>query len=149
MKKFKYRLEAILKVKEHIEKEKQKDVAAASDKVNRQKRALDGVRHRSAETLAGKRSSQGKGTLSLAELLVFSRYLTKLKGEDLTGRELLKGLQKNEQEKRNSLQKAVKERKIHSKLKERQQDAYHKDVNSQLTKESDEVGITIHRRKGG
>ena len=146
MKKFKYRLEALLKLKEHIEKEKQKDLATVRQRVLRQKQEIQQIERNHKQVLNGKRTKQSD-KLSVAELLVYSRYLLKLKGDALNNRELLRGLQKTESEKRDLLLQAVKERKTYEKLKERQQEQFNKEVTTLEKKESDEIGLNSHRQK--
>ena len=91
MKKFRYRLESLLKVKEHIEREKQKEHAGALSQVHQQQRQLNRIDRSKDTTLNGQRSGM-LGRLSVAEMLICSRYLVKLKKDMLSGSELLKVL---------------------------------------------------------
>ncbi len=146
MKKFKYRLEALLKVKQHIEREKQKDLAKVRQRVLKQKQEIKQIEQAHKQVLNGKREKQSD-RLSVAELLVYSRYLLKLKGDTLNNRELLRGLQKTESEKRDLLIQAVKERKTYEKLKERQREQFNKEIATLEMKEGDEIGLNSHRQK--
>jgi len=148
VKKFKYRLEDLLKAKEYIEKEKQKQHAAALQQVYNQQQDLNQIDQDKQTTLSRQRQGM-TGSMSIAEMLVYSRYILKLKRDILAGGELLKVLNKAEQEKRQSLVKASKERKVYEKLKERRREQYENDVRVQITKENDEIAINSYRQKEG
>lgn len=141
MKRFKYRLQSLLNVRSHIEKEKQKEHAGALQQVHNQKEQLTDVDHRRTNTLSAQRGLQ-KDRITLAELLVCIRYLAKLKKDTLVGKELLRGLEKNAEEKRKDLVEASKQRKIYEKLKEKQLERFHKEVKAMETKDADEVANT-------
>ena len=146
MKKFRYRLEGLLKVKEHIEKERQKEHAAALKRVRDQEGHLVGIdRHREA-TYQDQRARQ-MGSLNVAEMLIYSRYLVKLKKDTLANKEVLRALNGEAGKSRTALLKASREKKIYEKLKEKQHQKYLDEVRRLETKETDEIGIQAHRRK--
>ena len=147
MKRFKYRLQPLLNVKSHIERERQKEHALALEKVMRQKEQLSQVNARRESTLLEQRSKL-LGRIMITEMLVYSRYLLKLKKNTLAGLETLRGLNTNAEEKRQVLVEASKERQIYEKLKERQQDRYNKESARQEQKETDEIAITGYRGGG-
>ncbi len=145
MKKFRYRLQALLKVKEHIEKERQKDHAVALKNVHRQEdelRRIDGDRKNNLES----QRKQLDGRFSVAEMLIYSRYLARLKREELAGDELLKALEKEAEGKRQVLVEASKERRILEKLKEKQAAKHRVEIEHALTKENDEIALVSYRR---
>ena len=141
MKRFKYRLESLLKIKSHIEKEKQKVHAAAVKKVQDQNQHLCEVDRDRLDTVACQRRSQAVA-ISLSKLLICSRYLMKLKKDTLAGAELLHAMKKDTEEKRQDLVEASKERKIYEKLKEKQMVRYSELVKDLEKKESDEIANT-------
>lgn len=140
MKKFKYRLETLLKVKEHIEKEKQKEHAVAVNKVNQQEKQLQNIDNAKTTTFEKQRSRM-KSSIVVAEMLVCSRYLNKLKRENMAGKELLKALKKKSEEKREKLIEASRDKKIYEKLKEKQRDKYNEMIKMLETKDNDEIAI--------
>lgn len=140
MKKFKYRLETLLKVKEHIKKEKQKEHAAALNRVNHQKKQLQDIDNAKTTTFE-KQRSQMKSSIVVAEMLVCSRYLNKLKRENMAGKELLKALKKKAEEKREKLIEASRDQKIYEKLKEKQREKYNEMIKMLETKDNDEIAI--------
>ncbi len=146
MKKFKYRLEALLKVKEHIEKERQKEHSVALRQVYAQQQTLEQIDSQKRQTLT-KQSSAMTGKMSVAEMLIYSRYILKLKKDGVIGRELLKALRKTEREKRERLLEASRERKKYEKLRERKQEQFNETVRLQSAKENDEIAINNFRLK--
>jgi len=145
MKKFKYRLETLLKVKTQVEKEKQRQHALTLQKVYDQKNLLTQIDHTRQENMNRQRDYL-IGSLSLAEMLIYSRYFLKLKRDTVAGREILIGLEKEEDKKRQDLVQASKERKIYDKLKEKQREKYNAEIELTEKKELDEVATNIYRR---
>ncbi len=146
MKRFKYRLQALLKMKEHIEKEKQKELAASSKQVQSKEQELNTVEQSRSRTLDIQRNEL-EGSFSVAEMLVISRYLHKLKRDTVVGKELLRALKQEEERKRQKLVAATRERKKYEKLKEKQQQKHYEDIESILTKETDETAVNTYRQK--
>ncbi len=146
MKKFKYRLQTLLKAREQLEKERQKQHAAALHQVYNQQQTLRQIAKDKQDTFSGQRRGM-TGSVSVAEMLVYTRHILKLKREMLAGRELLNILKKDEGEKRRSLMEASKEHKIYEKLKERQQEQFNYAVEQHATKENDEAALNSFRLK--
>ena len=146
MKKFKYRLQALLRVKEHIEKERQKNHAVALQKVYHQADELDRIDGSRQENMLAQRNQMTQN-ISVAEMLVYSRYLARLKREELAGNELLHVLEGEAEEKRVKLVAASKDRRVLEKLKEKQSAKHHAEIDQALTKENDEIALICHRRK--
>ncbi|MDZ4722893.1 MAG: flagellar export protein FliJ [candidate division Zixibacteria bacterium] len=144
MKKFSYRLETLLKLKEHLEKERQLELAVAVTHVHKQQERLGDVERQRQETLDQQRTLQ-VGQLPVGQLLNASRFLLKLKGEKFAGFELLRGLERQADKKREKLLIAVKEKKVHEKLKERAQKKYQDTIQDYERKEADEIGINTFR----
>ncbi len=146
MKKFKYRLQALLKLKEQIEKDRQKHLAAASKQVRDQNRRLGDIEQSHGRTVERQRR-EAEQTFSVAEMLVISRYLHKLKRDTVVGRELLKVLLREEDNKRQDLLVATRERRKYEKLKERLRDKHNQEAETVLTKDNDETAISTFRQK--
>lgn len=147
MKRFNYRLQPLLNVKSHIERERQKEHALALEQIMRQEEQLSRVDAQRESTLTEQRAGL-IGSISIARMLIYSRYLLKLKKSTLAGIETLRGLKKNAEEKRLVLVEASKERQIYEKLKERQQERYNKESARQEQKETDEIAIAGYRGGG-
>ena len=148
MKKFKYRLEPILKIKSHAEKQRQKEHAAALQQVYRQKEQLSAIDTERDRTFAFQRIKL-QGSIQTQQLLAASRYLVRLKRDTMTGTELLKGLERESERKRQLLVQAAKERKVYEKLRERRQAKFNQDVELQERKMLDELAVVtfVHRHR--
>ncbi|RKX24900.1 MAG: flagellar export protein FliJ [Candidatus Zixiibacteriota bacterium] len=138
MKKFRFRLDRILQLKAHAEKEKQKIFGMAVRKVVDQEselKALDNIR---TDTQNNQRRRLSGG-LDIPMMSSYSRYYLLLKKKELGGLELLKAYKKDQEEKRRELVEAAREKKTFEKLKENKFDSYRKDVELNLQKEQDEI----------
>ncbi len=140
MKKFRFRLKALLKVREHVEKQKQKELAVATQAVLGQRHELDGILQQNLTTMDDKREKQ-EGTLSVAEMLIYSRYLLKLRKDDVTGRELLVALSSEQGKRRQKLLEASRDRKVYDKLREKDLKRFNENAVALARKETDEIGI--------
>ena len=145
-KKFKFRLDPLLKLREHREKERQKDHSVAVGEVLRQKGCISSLDADRVSTLDHQRKRLS-GRISTAEALVGSRYLMKLKRRRLAGVELLHALEKDAEQKRRKLVEAARDRKIFELLKEKRQLRHRQKIEKQDQKELDEVAVGPFQRK--
>lgn len=146
MKKFKYRLEPLLKMRDHIEKERQKQLAAATKRVRDQEGSLESISNQREATFDKQRAIMNQ-PFSVAEALVVSRYILRLKRDRITGEEMLKALKADEDKKRRILLEASRERKKYEKLKERLHEKHDKEMDRLIAKDSDEMSINSFRYK--
>lgn len=144
MKKFRFRLQALLKQREQIEKDCQRELAEAMRRAGRQKDVLTEIGEQTRETLARKREKQA-GALSVGDLQIYSRYQYRLKREALGAEELLRALRKTEGQKREALLTAAKNRKVYDTLKERQRERFFREAAALERKEADEIGLNAYR----
>ncbi len=144
MKRFRFRLEALLKQREQIEKDRQKELADAMRQVQEQKSRLDTLYGKSQETLERKREQQA-GTMRVSDLQIYSRYLYRLKRDSLGAEELLRALRKTEARRRDALLEAAKNRKIYETLRDHQRETFYREAEQAAAKENDEVGLNIFR----
>jgi flagellar protein FliJ len=143
MKRFHYRLEPLLRIKSHHEKQRQKEHATALMQVLRQKEHLTEIEADRQTTIDHQRAISG-GSVSAYRLQVATRYLLKLKRDTLTGEELLKGLERETERRRLRLLDATKEKKIFEKLKERQRDQFIAEFERAEMKELDEIATRAY-----
>ncbi len=146
VKRFRYRLEPLLKIRRYREKERQKEHSAAVQEVFKQKQELVTLDRYRLDTLDHQRSRQ-VGNFNIADALVCSRYLVKLKRQRMAGTGLLHGLEKEAEKKRRKLVDAARERKIYELLKEKQQLRHRQAIEKQEQKELDEVAVVAFRRQ--
>lgn len=144
-KKFKFRLEPLLNIRKHREKERQKEHAEAQARVLQQQSSLQQMDEHRLGTLDMQRKRL-TGSISVAETLVCSRYLVKLKRDRLTGTEMLRGLRKEEDVRRAKLVESAKERKIFEMLREKQEKRHLEEIRKADQKELDEVASVSDRR---
>ena len=146
MKKFRYRLEPILRLKEHLEKEKQKVHSSALQQVYSQKDILQSI---DVDRLGQQDQMRLflEGSININCLTAYNRYFSKLQRDEFTGRELLRTFYKNAEEKRLELVEATKQRKIYEKLKEKHREYHKKETNMASQKEQDEIAGQIVQYK--
>ncbi len=144
MKKFAYRLEPVLKMKAHVEKQRQKEHAVAMQQVYIQQDKLESIAAEKQLTLESQRERL-TGPLRPHQLLVASRYLVKLKRDTLTGTELLRALEREAETRRMRLVEATKQKKIHEKLKEKLQKKFVEEIETHEKKELDEIAVNGYR----
>lgn len=133
-----------MKMRAHTEKEKQKLLAASTQQVQEQENSNLSVAKNRQGTFDKHRQAT-EHSFTVAEMLVISRYIHKLKRDAVVGEELLKALRREEEKKRRDLIEARRERKKYEMLKEKQQAKYHQEVEKALTKESDEIAVSNFR----
>ncbi len=146
MKKFRFRLEPLLKLKAYREKEEQKVHAAAFQKVSSQEGMLANINTDRLNNQSNLRAFL-TGCLDLSRLSGYARYFVKLRKDEYIGREMLKVLQKDAEEKRLKLLEATKQRKIYEKLKEKHHEKYHHEFEQSIQREQDEIGIQMAGQK--
>jgi len=144
-KKFKFRLEPLLNIRKYKEKERQKELAEAQSRVLKQVTSIKSMDDHRLNTMDTQRQRL-TGSISLAEALVCSRYLVKLKRDRMTGVELLHGLRKEEDVRRSRLIEAAKERKIFEMLREKRERRHLEEIDKADQKELDEVAAVGDRR---
>ncbi len=144
MKKFKFRLEPLLRVKAHLEKERQKEHAVALQRVHAQQEHLYRLDVTRVGVMERQRQTQS-APVSAAHMLLFSRYYLKLKRDMITGAELLRGLEGEAEKRRKLLVEASRERKMYDKLKERQQVKFNLSVELITNKQNDEIAANSYR----
>jgi flagellar FliJ protein len=142
MKKFKFRLERMLQIKEHLEKERQKEMGLATQKVLNQENYLHRLNQDRQNTQQTLRPFL-TGPLHTSQLLNYSRYFIKIKKNELTGREVLKVYCREQEKKRLELLEATKQKKIYEKLKERKRERHLKENELLSQKEQDELATRM------
>jgi flagellar FliJ protein len=146
MKKFKYRLETMLKLKEHAERERQKDHARAMGDVHRQKEKLAEIGS-ARERAVDYQRQQVQKHLSIVTMLSCSRYLLRLKGETMLGREALTGLERTAEKKRQRLVEAARQRRIYERLREKQKERYYEEIEHTETVQLNEIALNNHAHR--
>jgi flagellar protein FliJ len=140
MKRFRYRLEPVLKIKEHHERQRQKEHAAALQQVMNQQSRLEQIETEKQRTFDQERPHL-TGSLKPHLLMSASRYLVKLKRDTLMGRELLRGLETEAERRRQRLVEAAREKKTYEKHKEKLERRFAESLEQKEAKLLDEMAI--------
>lgn len=140
MKKYRYRLEPVLKIKVHKEKLRQKEHALALQQVMSQQARLVEIETEKLKTLDQERNLL-TGPLKPQLLMSATRYLVKLKRDAILGRELLHGLEDEAEKRRLRLVEAARERKTYEKHKEKLQKRFVQTLEQKEAKQLDELAI--------
>ena len=144
MKKFNFRLEALLKLRRQIEDERRRELAEARRKTQQQLRHRRDIDDRSRATVEYKREHQS-GVMSVLQLQASSRYMLRLRRDGLAADELLRALRTTEGKKREDLVKAARDRKVYEKLKEQRRDRHYREAAHLESKDADETGLNTYR----
>jgi flagellar FliJ protein len=140
MKKFRYRLQTILQMKEQREKQLQKEHALALQQVLYQQGALEAIEGTKAQTFEDGRQFL-TGHVNPQILMSTSRYLVKLKRDAVLGRELLRGLEQEAERRRLRLVEAARARKTYEKHKEKLEHRFVESIDQKEAKLLDELAI--------
>ena len=116
-------------------------------KLNETSSQLTSIQAATTDSQSKRQRDDAQSHFTVAEMLVISRYLHKLKRDTILGQEVLKALKKEEDAKRRELLEATRERKKYEKLKEVQQDKHNSEIETVLAKENDETGVNTFRQK--
>lgn len=146
MKKFKFRLEPLLKVKSEIEKRRQKELAEVHRRIISQKNKIEALELENLATQDSQRNNLG-GTITLSEMLVYTRYFMKLKRQKVSDKEMLRILDIDFEKKRQVLLAASIERKKYERLKEIHNLKHLAELSKREAKEADEFGRISHLNK--
>ncbi len=148
MKKFRFRLERVLQIKIHHEKERQKFLAQASQRVMNQETMLENLDARRHQTQKEQRKFL-EGPVNPQMLSGYSRYYLTLKKNEIAGKEVLKAYRAEREKKRQDLVEATRQKKIYEKLKEKKQAAHFKEMELILQKDQDELASNLYNYKKG
>jgi flagellar FliJ protein len=144
MKKFKFKLQTLLDIREAREREIQYELARIVSLQNREREKQAELRRRIEEqkSLFGDRLK--RGAFSSGEAILFERFVdVSLRAID-TAEERIKAMEPQIQEVRSRLVEASRARKVVEKLRDRKQAMHAYEVNRELNKENDETNQKIY-----
>ena len=118
MQKFGFRLESVRNLKVQLEDNAKNNLALASRELKKQKEFLTGLRTTREDSISELNSKVDEG-VSISQIRAYNNYLTLLKQKITEQRENVNTAQKQVDVRRESLVKAVQERKILDKLREK------------------------------
>ncbi len=118
MQKFGFRLESVRNLKVQLEDNAKNNLALASRELKKQKEFLTGLRTTREDSISELNSKVDEG-VSISQIRAYNNYLTFLKQKITEQKENVNTAQKQVDVRRESLVKAVQERKILDKLREK------------------------------
>jgi flagellar FliJ protein len=144
MKKFKFRLQTLLDIREVREREIQYELAkiVSLQNIEREKQAV--LRRRIEEQKILFSIKLKNGNYSAGEAILFERFVDVSLRAINTAEDRIKSMEPQIQEVRNRLVEASRARKVVEKLKDRKQTQYKYEVNRELGKENDETNQKIY-----
>jgi flagellar protein FliJ len=144
MKKFKFRLQTLLDIREVREREIQYELAKIVSLQNLEREKQAALRRRIEEQKILFGVKLKKGTYSAGEAILFERFVDVSLRAINTAEDKIKSMEPQIQEVRNRLVEASRARKVVEKLKDRKQTQYNYEVNRELGKENDETNQKIY-----
>lgn len=146
MKKFKFRLDTILKLKEKALDEKMLELAKVTQVLNNAKEYLIKI-HDTRDNINSNliQIYQKSQCLDLQEVQSHKDYLVKLSEEINKQEYLIKQITNVLREKQNEVHEALKEKNILEKLKEKQSEKHYKEIEQKQAMELDDITISRYK----
>jgi flagellar FliJ protein len=138
LKRFRFRLEKILRYKNQIENRKKQILSERNNELNNEKASLDRLFERN-NSYQARYGSLFRGKLNILGLMFSRRYLDKLYQDIGQQRQVVKKSEKKVNEAKLQLQAAMRDRKKYEKLKERKKLDYDYEAGREERKELDEI----------
>jgi flagellar FliJ protein len=145
MKKFKFRLERILKYKEQIEDERKRKLAVVQSQLLKEKTKLSTIvltRNKYMASFGLKKP----GRVNLRDLIISKRYIDKLSGDIVIQTKMVRAAEGEVGAAQKALLEAAREKKKYEKLRAKQFDIHTKDDQLKENKELDEFGSRVSER---
>lgn len=146
MKKFSFKFETVLKVKERKEEELKRQLMNIIGRKIEQEKILEDTKQKKAVKVKEK-NLENTGSLNVARLIYFEQHLNMLLLKIDQTENKIKDLEKQADIKRKELAEASREKKTFEKLKERDFNAFKHAVLANEQKNLDEIAINKFNRK--
>ncbi len=144
MKKFKFKLKALLSYREHIEKVAKEEVARVQMEINRCVGSIKELENKSMLTTNDIEKKMADG-ISAQKHIIYSDFLKSLKIKIADENLLLKKLKMILKNKQDELAKKSVSRKVLENLKEKKKQEYYDEIDKQAMKEADEMVLISSR----
>jgi len=140
---FLFKLETVLRHRERIEQERQRDLALLQSELTRLQSLVRGIEDEMQKSTADVRDNHLVGKLNLAYLASHRRYMLGMQRKGLDLVEQINAQQQKVNEARAALAEASKQKKILEKLRERQQSQWSADVARAEASAADEMATQM------
>jgi flagellar FliJ protein len=147
MSKFVFRLQSVLRHREHVEQERQRDLAVAQAEMTRLRAELKALNDALQASAAELKANGLTGSLDVNYLAAHRRYTVAMQRQGLTLVQDMARQQKKVDEAQRLLGEAAKERKVIEKLRERQHERWADESNRKEAAQLDEVGMQMTYRR--
>lgn len=145
MKKFSFRLQAVLDMRQKELEKKQQEMASIVKKLNAQMEELEFMKSKEVQTLNSLDSICNSSTLDLTTISSSNGYLIKLSNEVKKQLMIIENTKVILKAKQLEIAEAYKKVKVLEKLKEKQEEAYYKEYEVKLAKEIDDIATTRYK----
>jgi len=142
MKKFSFRLEKLLALKERIEALKRGEYGAAMQRVAEREKAIMALHAERTTTSADERCHLTGDNLNVARLQMYSRYFHHLRGQLLLSHEVKRSLEKKAEDKREEMVESSREKRTLERYKEKLRLRHIQELEKAEQAELDELGAT-------
>ena len=147
MKKFAFRLQTLLKLRQQVEDQKQRVVAELVQQINQQQQEaleLNAAMREQGEILKGQRAA---GKIDVAWFGNYRSYVTHMQQAIQQRVQTVQEIQKKLMVARHALAEATKETKVLEKLKQRRRERYDHELQLAEAREQDEISTNMFLRK--
>ncbi len=148
MKKFRFRLETLLKFRKMQEEQAQIKLAEATNRLRTEQELLGGLQHKLTVTLGLLNKAQA-GNPTIETLKAYSYYVDKIKSDIIAQQELVAKAAAYRQECLIVLEAAIKQRKLVDNLREKRFEQYNYQLLQEEQKILDELGTQAFVRDKG
>lgn len=146
-KKFKFKLENILKLKQKKEDEEKERLARLFRKLEEEEEKLRNLQKEKTDSVTYIKSKKSSGSLDIDELKMYQLHLEKLEEKIENQKFYIEQTKKEVEKQRQILIEAAQERKTYEKLKEKQQEEFNKAFELEERKFIDEIATMRYTRK--
>ncbi len=142
MKKFSFRLEKLLALKERMEALKRGEYGAAVQRVAEREQAILALHAERSTTATDERRHLTGDKLNVSRLQTYSRYFHHLRGQLLLSHEVKRSLEKKAEDKREEMVESSREKRTLERYKEKLRLRYIQELEKSEQAELDELGAT-------
>src|SRR5215218_6103290 len=147
MSKFVFRLASVLRHREHVEQERQRDLAIAQGEMTRLRAELKALNDALQGSAAEMKAGHLTGSLDVNYLAAHRRYTVAMQRQGLSLVQEMARQQKKVDEAQRLFDEAAKERKVIEKLRERQHERWASEAGRKEAAQLDEVGMQMTYRR--
>ncbi len=147
MKKYKFRLQTVLDMKEKVLEAKMLELSKVVQMYNQETQRLKEFESSKKNSLAELNGIYSRAEiLDIMQIQTYKAYLGRVSFDINNQKKVLENILKLMQEKQEEVNKALKEKKIFEKLKENEEQKFYKEFNKKENAESDDIALSRYGR---